>query len=287
MATDISVLADVTNQIQKYWAPTFTKELRASHLLGSLVNREYEGQILKGGDTVYVSQVNAPTGQLLTVGTDANSFDSEAVSTSRVTIQANKRAVAAYEFEDLVSLQSQIDLEKSDVRQSLMWAIQNKINTYLYSLAVPSTSSPDHTIASVTDMNAGQLSATRVLAGQAKWPMDKPWYGLLDPQYYADVMDDTTMGSSDFGAADAPMISGRLALPRFGFMLFEDTSLSADNGYFFYPDFMHLVQQPQVQVKVSDLHSQKKFGYLLSVDLIFGAVLGISGANKHIRVYNS
>lgn len=39
-----SNLADVTNQIQEYWSPLFTKELRESLLLGSLVNREYEGK---------------------------------------------------------------------------------------------------------------------------------------------------------------------------------------------------------------------------------------------------
>lgn len=277
-------LVAVANQIQKYWSPIFTKELRGSLLLGGLISKEYEGQIKKGNDTVYVSQVNAPSGQLLTVGTDADSFESEAVSTSRIAIQANKRAVASYEFDDLVSLQSQIDMESSPVRDSLRYAMEKQINDYLYTLAVASASAPDHTLSSITDMNAAQLSAIRVLAGAAKWPKDKPWFGLVDPTFYADILDDTTLSSSLYGAGDAPMIAGQIANKRFGFNILEDNSLGADKGYFFYPDFMHMVSQTEVQVKVSDLHSQKRFGYLLSVDLIFGAALGIAGSKKLITV---
>ena len=277
-------LADVTNQIQEYWSPLFTKELRETLLLGSLINREYEGEIKKGGDTVYVSQVNAPTGELLTVGTDADAFSPEALSTSRISIEANRRAVASYEFEDLVDLQSQIDKENSEVRQSLLFAMNKQINTHLYSLVSPSTSAPDHELSSVTDLNLAQMSAIRVLAGAADWPRDKPWYGLCSPQYYADAMDDSTLSSRDYVGDDMPIIGGQMAFPRMGFQLLEDTSRTGDYGLFFYPDFMHMVMQQQVRVKISDLHAQKKFGYVMSVDVVFGASLGVDGANKHIRV---
>lgn len=283
----VTDLAVVSEQVQKYWSPMFTKELRENLLLGALANKEYQGDLKKGGDTVYVSQINAPNGQTLTIGTDADSFNTEQVSTTRIAIQANKRFVAAYEFEDVVSLQSQIDHESSEVRQSLLYAMSKQINEYLYGLVAASTATPDHSIASVADMTAAELSALRVLAGQAKWPMDKPWYGLVDPQYYGDVMDDTTLGSIDYGASDSPIINGQIAQKRMGFNLLEDNSLNADHGLFFYPDFLHWVMQKEVQVKVSDLHAQKKFGVVLSVDLIGGAALGVDGNVKHIQVYNS
>lgn len=282
-----TTLAEVAYQIQKYWSPVFTKELRASLMLGSLVNREYQGEIKKGGDTVRVSQINAPTGQLLTVGTDADSFESEALSTSYIDIQATKRAVASYQFEDLVDIQSQIDKENSEVRTSLLYAMNKQINDYLFSLVSPSSSAPDHIVSGVTDLNAAQLSALRLLAGVAKWDNAKPWYGLVDPTYYCDLLDDTTLSSSLYGASDAPMIGGKLGLNRFGFSIFEDNSRSTDYGLFFHPDFLHLVQQTEVQVKLSDLHASKQFGYVMSVDLIFGAKLGINGNVKHIKVYNS
>src|SRR4030042_4171686 len=165
----VTDIAAVNDQIQKYWSPLFTKKLRESLKLGSLVNKEYDGEIKKGGDTVYVTQVNDPEGQLLTIGTDADTFESEKVSTTRIAIQANKRAVASYEFEDVVSLQSQISQDNPAVRDSLLYAMNKQINKYLYSLAAASSSSPDHVISGIADLNAAQLSALRILAGQAKW----------------------------------------------------------------------------------------------------------------------
>lgn len=283
----VTDLAAVTNQIQKVWSPLFTKELRESLLLGSLVNKDYEGEIKKLNDTVYVSQINAPTGQLKTVGVDADTFESESLSTTRISIEANKRAVASFEVQDLVEIQSQIGQQGSELRNSLMYAIEKQINDYLYTLVSPSTSAPDHLISGVTDFNAAQLAAVRTLAAQAKWMKNKPWYLLADPVYYGDLLNATTLTSGDYGASDAPVISGQMAMQRFGFNIFEDNSRSTDQCIAFHPDFMHLVMQTEAQFKISDLHSQKKFGYLLSVDLIFGAKLGIAGDKKHIKVYNS
>ena len=283
----VTTLAEVANQIQKYWSPLFTKQLRESLLLGGLVDKKYQGAIARQGDTVRVSQVNAPNGQLLTVGTDADSFASEAISTSYIDIKADKRAVAAYEFQDLVELQSQISQSNPEVMEALRYALAKQINDYLYSLVSPSTSSPDHSISGISDFNATQLAAVRTLAAQAKWPDMPGWYGLLDPQYYGDMLNATTMVSSDYGASDAPLIGGKVALKRYGFNLIEDNSRSADQGLFFHPDFMHMVTQSEVQVKISDLHSQQKFGVVMSIDMIFGAKLGINGNVKHIEVYNS
>jgi|SRR3990167_1740294 len=279
----VTTLTEVTNQIQKFWSPLFMEELRATMLLGSLVNREYQGEIREGGDTVYVSQINAPTGQLKTVGTDADTFEPEALSMSRISIQASKRAVGAFKFQDLAVLQSQLESEESQIRQALLFAVDSQINTYLYSLVAPSTSSPDHELSSVTDLNNAQLSAIRVLAGEAKWDRLKPWYGLCSPAHYMDIADDTQLGSSDYVGEDKPLLSGRLGMPRYGFNIFEDTSRSGDYSIFFHPDFMHLVTQKEVQFKISDLHPLGQFGYQISADVIFGAALGISGSVKHIR----
>lgn len=279
-----TLLSDVTNQVEKFWSPLFTKELRQSLLLGSLVSKDYNGQIKNLGDTVYVSQINSPVGELRTAGTDAESFNSETMSTTRVAIQANKRAVASFEIEDLVMLQSQIGAQDSEIRASLMYAVEKQINDYLKTLVAPSTSAPDHLINSVTDLNAAQLSAVRLLAAQAKWAKEKGWYGLIDPSYYSDILNASTLTSSDYTGGDAPIVAGQVANKRFGFNLFEDNSLNTDRALFFHPDFMHMVMQQEARFKISDLHSNGKFMFRISVDVIFGAALGISGANKHIVV---
>jgi hypothetical protein len=275
-------LQEVNDQIQKFWSPLFMDELRAQFKLAALVNKEYQGEIKQLGDTVYVSQVNAPTGELRTAGTDADEFGTEQLSTTRVSVSANKRAVAAYEFEDLAMLQSQLGAKDSEIRKALVYGVEKQINAYLYSKVAPSTSSPDHLIGSVSDFNAAQLSANRILAAQAKWERSKGWWVLADPVYYGDILNAQTLTSKDYGADDAPVIGGAVVNKRFGFNILEDESLATDQALTFHPDFLLMVMQKGVSLKVSDLHSNKKFGFVISADCIFGAELGIAGSKKHI-----
>lgn len=280
-----TLLTDVSNQIQKFWAPTFAKTLRESTLLAGLVNKEYQGELKAQGDTVYVSQISDVTGELKDVGVDADSFSPEKMSTSRISIQADKRAVASVEIEDLIGLQSQLGGQESSIRDNLMYAIEKQVNDYLATLVSPSASAPDHQLSSVTDFNAAQIGAVRTLAAQAKWRKDKPWYLLLDPTYYQDMLNATTMVSSDY-VGDQATPAGQIVAQRYGFSILEDNSKATDTGLAFHPDFMHLVMQQQPRFKLSDLHSQNKFGYVLSVDMVFGAALGHDSDLLSISVAN-
>lgn len=278
----VTDLAAVTNQVQKFWSPMFMPELRAASLIPSLINKDYEGQIKAGGDTVYVSQIVAPTGQNLTVGTDADMFDSQALTTNRISVQANKRAVAAFEITDLAALQSQLESEDSEIRAALQYAIIQQMNQYIYGLVSPSQSAPDHLLNSTATFDATALGICRTKAATAKWLKTKGWYTLCDPVYYGHILAAQTMTSRDYVEGETPVFAGQIVNKRFGFNILEDDSLGASQAVSFSPDFAHLVMQTQPTFKLSDLHSNNKFGYLLSVDVIYGAALGIGGSVKHI-----
>jgi hypothetical protein len=64
-------------------------------------------------------------------------------------------------------------------------------------------------------------------------------------------------------------------------------SATEDFALAFHPDFMYMVAQMQPTFKLSDLHSNKQRGYLLTVDMVGGAKLGLQGNLKHIVAYNS
>lgn len=277
-------LTDVQYQIQTKWAPIGMKELREALLLGALVNKDYEGAIGKEGDTVRVSQLAAPTGELRTIGTNADEFASDKQVWSKVDIKADKRAVASFEVTDLAELQSQIGSPQgqSEIRSALIYSVSRQINDYLWSLVAPSTSNPDHLLNSKANCGATELLAIRKLAAKAKWLQDGRWYGLLNPDYYNDILSATTMVSKDYVGDEAPTVAGQIANKRFGFNLLEDNSRNSAMGLFFHPDFMHLVTQQQMRFKVSDLHSNNKFAYVVSADIVFGAKLGIDGDKKHI-----
>lgn len=291
-ATLVQELAD---QAQEFWSPMFKDELLETNLLASLVNKEFEGDMKAEGDTVYVSQITRPTAERKTVGAGSDTFSSQKLTTDRVAIVADQRVTASFELEDLVMLQTQLGGQDSGMRRALIEAANIELNNYLYSLVAPSASAPDHTVTGVTDLNASQVVSLRQLAGAAKWPKSDPWYILADSHYYACLLNDSTLTSADFGAEDRPVINGNIGLKRYNFNIFEDNSdgllqlsgSSQDAAIAFHPDFMYLVMQREPTFKLSDLHSNKQHGFLLSVDMVFGAVIGLEGAVKHISVIDS
>lgn len=275
-------LAEVEAQVQKYWAPRFTTELRESLLMASVVNRDYSGEIRRGGDEVTVSQIIAPEGQLLDAQID-DSFDTELCQTVDVKVKADKRAVASYKFHDIVGIQSLITQDNPEVISALRYSMEKQINDYLYSLVAPSTSAPDHDVTGVSNFDATALLNVRTLMSAAKLPPE--WYLFLGPGYYTNILAAQTLTSGEY-VNDRPVVGGRVGSQRFGFNIFEDNSRASQYGLAFHRDFLLMVQQTEVQIKISDLHAQQKFGYLMSVDLIFGAKLGIDGNKKHVRITN-
>lgn len=279
----VTRLEDVSAQIQKFWAPIFRDELKEQTLLPSLVNKEYKGEIKEMGDTVRVSQIVRPTAAVKTIGVDADSFETTKLQTQYIDIKIDKRLVVAYEFEDLATILSQIKAQDSKVRQSLMESIEIAANNYLYGLVAPK--SPDHVKTSVADFNATVLKDCRVLAGKAHWRKSDGWYALLDPKYYGDILSAQTMISSDYVPGEAPVVAGQIANRRYNFNILEDDSRADSKGLLFHPDFIHLVMG-EPEIKVSDLHSNKQFGYVMSVNCLIGARLGIGGDELHITVEN-
>lgn len=280
-------LDNVQSAIQTFWSPLFMDELRQTNLLFNLVNRDYTGDLREMGDTVKVNQINAPTGQRLTIDGAGvgRTFTPEAMSLSSVSVTADQRLVASFDFHDLVAIQSMIDplgSRAAETRAAMVQAISNQLNTYLYSLVAPTT-----TIPSITTMTAATVALARETAAIAKWNYAKPWYALLAPQYYSDLLVDTTFTSADFVNGDTPVISGQIGLRRYGFNIFEDNTQTAGataGGLFFHPDFLYMVSQYEPRFKISDKHAQHEFAYVMSVDWVIGAKLGIQGAAKHIKV---
>jgi hypothetical protein len=292
-----TLLADLTDQIQKFWAPIFMDELRESAVLPTLLNKEYEGEMQKKGDTVYVTLIRDAVGETKTIGSGHQTFASEKMLEERVAIVANKIFSASFDLDDLISLQTQLGSPEGEsaIREALIAGVHKQINAFCYSLVAPSTSAPDHSVASVTDYNAARARSNRLLAAQARWGKTKPWYGLLDPSFYTDALADSTLANKDYGAEDAPVIGGQIALPRYGVNYLEDNTdgiltlspalAGADVGLIFHPDFAALVLQRQPQFKLSDKHVLGERGYKLSVDAVGGGGLLPDGAKKHILNY--
>lgn len=272
-------LAEVADQIQKFWSPIFVPELRQSNPLIELVSKQYEGAIQKGGDTVRVSQIVKVPATRKTIGAAGyNSFDSNTLQTRYVDVKADQIITAAVEISTLAELQSQIGAQQSTIREALMAGVRENINTFLYGKVAPAAA--HEVIAS--DINKATLIDLRTLASKAKLPTGNR-FGLISPEYWATLLNDNTLTSADY-VDDKPVVGGQAGLNRMGFQMFEDDSRDGKTALFFNPDFLHFVMQMQPEFKVSDLHANKQHGYLLSVSLVCGAAQGIEGDKKHLTV---
>jgi hypothetical protein len=290
---DLEVLA------QKFWGVPFVPRLVESTILPSLVNREYEGQLMKEGDTVKVSAINETEADTKTVGVDdTTTFTPRKIGTTQVEVVANKVITASYEIADLAILQTQLGSPdgQSKIRDTLMRAVMRDLNKLVYEAVAPSTSNPDHEVSGVTNCDAAALNNLAMLASQAHWPEENRWF-LADPSYYANMRAAQTLTSSDYGGDDQPVIGGKIIKQRFGFNIVEDASAAMKNvsptlqtsqlGLAFNPDWLYLVMQQQPTFRIGDKLANNQLSYVIVVSLVCGVKLGIDGAVKHIAQFNT
>ena len=272
------------------------EELKESSIVVNLFNRDYAGEIQKGGNTVKVTQIVRPKGSTKTIGESGyDVYNTEKLSTQQISITANKIFEAGFEFENIVDLQTQIGDQDSKIRNALREAIEIQINNFCYSLVSASSK-----LGGVSDFNASQISSLRKFAGQKKWRKDGQWYLLTDCSYYTDMLNAQTLVSQDYVGGETPVIGGQIVNKRFGYNIIEDNSdgllslikkaggaAAEDAAIAFHRDFVHLVLQGEIDFKLSDLHAMKKRGYLLTAELIGGGAQGHDHADLHKVVYNA
>lgn len=282
-----TMIGDVSDQIQKFWAPLSANQLVQNNPMLNVVNRNYEGNLQRKGDTVYVNVINPLTAEIRTVGTDADVFGTQKVSMTRTAIAANRLFNVAVELEDLVQVQSLLDSGDMKLREAMTQALSDKISAYIYSFKKSSIVDGSTGDSGVSTMSKTELRGARVYAGQKKWPKDGNWFAFMDPTFWGDISIDSTLASVDF-VGETPIAASTQFRKLLDFNCTEDSSLSADQGFFCHRDWLYYVQQQQPTWKISDLHSNYKNGVLLSCQIIAGAAKNAyAGDDLHYLVYNS
>ncbi len=279
----LTTTVDVANEMEKYWSPLTFDQLVQDNALIGLVNSEYEGQLGNAGDTVYVSVVSPLSASQQTIGVDADTFDSQKIVTTRTSLVCDQVFSSSIEVTSWAELQSLVKPSSDSRFRDLMTrAIADKMNTWLFSKVKSAND-----LSSKSTITTSEFRDARVFAGQKKWPKDGNWYGLLDPTFWGDCLVDATLSSSLF-TGDMPISTNVQFRNILGFKCAEENSLSADHALFFHKDWLYLAIQQRPTFKVSDLHSQKKRGYLVTCDVVAGAVKNAyAGDNMHFKVVNA
>jgi len=284
MASVVTDLTQVSEQVAKYWKPEFENELYCQAVLSSLLPKETMPSAIKG-DIIYVSEVGDLTG-VLQNKSDCT-FESEALNMSRVAIPCDKRAYAALKFCDIVELQTSLSLTNAQVRTAMARGVTHQINTHLYTTVVC-----NNEIASTPNLDADVLTTLTKQADDLCWPSQGRTL-IVDSCYKKDLLDSAILTNSDFGATDTPMINGVFVLQRYGWNIVFDftdpikTSLNAGApgvGLAFVDGFLLMAEGYQNRIKMSDAHATCEWALNMTVDSIFGAAPGTSGADKCIVV---
>jgi len=284
-----TTLTSVAGQIQKFWAPLLDKELVESFALPAIVESpESRVATPRMGDKVQISQFDEMVGENKTIGSGADTFTPEAVTLTELEVAINRRAIASTVFDDLVELQSQVSLNDPKFRTVAMRAMERQINSYLYGLSAPTV---EQTSIAAGSFNAAKLTELGQLADDALWPEDERWL-IVDPTYWKALLDDQILTSADY-VSDSPVMGNQRVLSRFGWNIIKDNSVAmkaqlnaagAGVAQAFIPNYLEFVIQQDSQVKISDRHSNNEFKVGFSVDKIYGATLGLEGADKHMVV---
>lgn len=270
--------ADVLNLIPKVWSSKFYDELRAKSLLMNIFARDYEGEIKSRGDQVNVSQITVPTATNL--ADDKTQFVPATMGNNTFALVANKQTVSSFEFTDLAQLQSISFMEEA--KKALTDSIRLKIEADLIAAYIAAVTG--FVIATPGQCDVPDLVKARTLLSKAKVPTPDRFM-LLDPEYYGhllskgqimNVNDYSTGGSTTEGAVGSKLM---------GFTVAEHDGLSALSGLAFHKSAVQMVIQREVQIKISDLHTQNKLGFLMSADVIWGSAM--FDANRCTRLKNA
>lgn len=281
-----TVLADVSEQVKKYWGPMTQNQLVQTNKLVNVVNRDYEGSITQEGDTVYVSMIKPMTASVKTIGTDADTYSPSKIQTVRTAIVADKVIEASVRVGSLVELQSQIQSGSPQLRETMVQAMSDALNAYLYSFVKTVSDSPNDGLTGIATFAKAQLAIARAYAGKKKWAKSN-WFGFLAPTYWADICTDDALASVNY-VSDTPLATASEFRNLLGFNLTEDNCLSDDQALFFHRDFLYFVMQQGATWKVSDLHAQEKRGIHLSCEMVVGAKANAySGDILQYPIYNA
>jgi hypothetical protein len=289
---NITLVSELANQVPQAWSPLTVDELKARAQLTALTNRDYEGQIANPGDRVHITQFQVGTADRRAIGSGHEQFSPQQLNSARKSLIVDQVIDHVIELDDLVPLQTQLTNPESELRIKMETELALKMDAYLFSLVSASTSSPDHLLGGVTDFNATAIGNCRKLAAKAKWSKTEPWYTLLDPQYYQDLLGTSTMVSNDYVDEKTPTVAGQFVQQRWGFNILEnnddnflslDTGAAAtqDVGLSFVPSFMHSVYG-NVEWFLTDNRPAGKYTAYLGVRVLAGAVIGHDHASKCI-----
>lgn len=252
--------------VPEIWSQKYYDVLLANLPFNAVVSKDYEGEIQNVGDTVKI-----PTVPEFDDAEEVAEDERATASAVRVTSQSlviNRRVVKDFIITNLALMQSIPVMDK--LRDLAIYSIQKKIQAILIASTLPSSSSPDHTIAydSGTTLALADMLEVKELLDAQDVPMANRHF-VVGAAQLNDIFNITGFTSSDFITASSPLQSGQLPPALLGFMP-HFTSVVGNTSYWFHGSYMTMAAQKGINVQEYDLGVDGKRAKRVNVDTLLG-----------------
>lgn len=259
--------AELDGIIPEVWAAAFYPTLLEALPMADVVSKDYEGDIQALGDTVNINSF--PQFGVAEDIAEDQKVDAEALTVSKQQLVINHQLVKDFVITKKALRQS-IDAQQV-LRDLAMHAIMKKMQLILFADTIPSSSSPDHSIAfdSGTTLGLADILEAKELLDNADVADAGQRVMVLGAAQWNDIFNITGFTSRDFIPVGSPLTSGQLSTPVLGFNP-RLTSEAGNVSYLFDPAYMSLAVQQPAQVNVYDLGGEGKRAQRVNMDVLFG-----------------
>lgn len=202
----------VTGFIPKLWSARLLNALDKSHVFANVVNRDYEGEIKKMGDTVHINTIGAVTIGTYTSNTDFSSGP-ETLATTDQTLTVDQAKYFNFQVDDIDAAQAAGDImDKAMTRAA--YGLADASDKYIAGIlagAADATNTVSTSAVALTSSNVYEnVVKMRTILDKANVPTAGRWL-VIPPEMYALILLDDRFVKTGGEMAEGILRTGLVA----------------------------------------------------------------------------
>lgn len=202
----------VTGFIPKLWSARLLNALDKSHVFANVVNRDYEGDIKKMGDTVHINTIGAVTIGTYTQNTDFSSGP-ETLATTDQTLTIDQAKYFNFQVDDIDAAQAAGDImDKAMTRAA--YGLADASDKYIAGIlagAADATNTVSTSAVALTSSNVYEnVVKMRTILDKANVPTAGRWL-VIPPEMYALILLDDRFVKTGGEMAEGILRTGLVA----------------------------------------------------------------------------
>lgn len=263
----------VTSFIPELWNARLLYNLDKAHVAANLVNRDYEGEIQRQGDTVHINSIGAVTVKDYTRNSDIE--DPEELSTTDQTLTIDKSKYFNFQIDDVDAAQAAGDLMDTAMERAA-YALSDVADAYLLETIAAGVDAGNK----IGDSAAIALTAENVYQNivALKTKLDKAnvptagRYVVVPPEVHALLLlDDRFVKASDGNTANDTLLNGEVGRVA-GFTVYMSNNVKYTTDHWEIPASVQTSTTYAEQiVKTEAYRMEKRFADAVKGMHVYGA----------------